>query len=140
MLYVAPARQSRGPLARILRQVARKMISTTARLNKARTASLLVLGAALLSTAYADEPPVSPQTLGTAEATIEFCAAADAPRSEQYRAQAGLFFNGATEDQLTELRKKPDYKTAYDAATAALQQMGQGESLGTCKKLLQRTP
>jgi hypothetical protein len=140
MLYVAPARQSRGPLARMLRQVLEKMMSTTARPNRSRTASLLILGATLLGAAYGAEPPVSPQILGTTEATLEFCATADAPRSEQYRAQAGLFLNGATEDQLTELRKKPDYKTAYDAATAALQQMGKEESLGTCKKLLQRTP
>ena len=46
----------------------------------------------------------------------------------------------AARAQLTELRQKPEYKSAYDAATAALQQMGKEESLGTCKKLLQRTP
>ena len=116
------------------------MISMTARPKKAHTVVALALAASGILAAHGAEPPVSPQTLGAADATIEFCSTADAPRAEQYRAQAGLFLNGATEDQLTELRKKPDYKTAYDAATAALQQMGKEESLGTCKKLLQRTP
>ena len=116
------------------------MMTITAQPKKARTVMALVLGATWILTAHGAEPPVSPQTLGAADAMIDFCSTADAPRAEQYRTHAGLFANGATEDQLSEVRKSPEYKTTYDAATGALQQMAKDEALGTCKKLLQRTP
>jgi hypothetical protein len=116
------------------------MISMTARPKKAHAVVALALAASGILAAHGAEPPVSPQTLGAADATIEFCSTADAPRAEQYRAQAGLFSNGATDDQLSELRNTPEYKSAYDAGMAAFQQMTQDEALGTCKKLLQRTP
>lgn len=110
------------------------MISMTAR------SLSVILGATWMLAAYSAEPPVSPQTLGTADATIEFCSTADEPRAEQYQAHAGLFTNGASEDQLAELRKTREYKSAHDAAIEALKQMAKDEALGTCKKLLQRTP
>ena len=116
------------------------MISTTALPKKARSAAALVLAVTWTLAAHGAEPPVAPQTLGTADATIDFCSKADAPRAEEYRAYTGLFANGASDDQLTELRKTTEYKSAYEAATGALQQMAQEEALGTCKKLLQRTP
>ena len=117
------------------------MMSTTALPKKARMIALLILGAASLTAlVQGAEPLVSPQTLGTAEATIEFCSSADAPRAEQYRAHAGLFLNGATEDQVSEVRKSPDYKSAYDATTVSFQQMNKDEALRTCKKLLQPAP
>lgn len=116
------------------------MISTTALPNKARPVAALVLAVTWTLAAHGAEPPVAPQTLGAADATIDFCSTADAPRAEEYRAHAGLFANGASDAQLTELRKTAEYKSAYDAATGALQQMAKEEALGTCKKLLQRTP
>ena len=105
------------------------------------TARLVALGTLLVNlVAHGAEPPVSPQTLGAADAMIDFCSTADASRADQYRTHAGLFANGASDDQLAEVRSKPEYKSAYDAATGSLQQMAKDEAMGTCKKLLQRTP
>lgn len=76
-----------------------------------------LVGACLVvpAVAGADAPQPSPHALGVAEGVVNYCGSVDPASAEQVRQVIKQLMQGASEEQLAEVRKSDDYRKAYDS-------------------------
>lgn len=66
--------------------------------------------------AHADaQSAATAHLLGIVESVLNYCAARDPASAPRLREQAKAVAQGASEEQLTELRATDEYRTAYDS-------------------------
>ncbi len=70
---------------------------------------------ALPALAFADGPPPSAQALGVAESVINYCGPIDPAATDRLRQMIKQLVQGASEQQLAEVRKSDEYRKAYDS-------------------------
>jgi len=76
---------------------------------------LACIGLALPPLALADGPPPSAQALGVAESVINYCGPIDPAATARLRQMIKQLVQGASEEQLAEVRKSDEYRKAYDS-------------------------
>jgi hypothetical protein len=88
-----------------------------ARLRSGRLIRAWPVGAwlALTPLAFADVPQPNPLALGVAEGVVNYCAPVDAASADKVRQVIKQLVQGASEQQLAEVRKSDDYRKAYDS-------------------------
>lgn len=67
------------------------------------------------NTAAARGPTPIPQALGIAEGALGYCSSIDPEAAEGLRQLIGQMTQGASEQQLAEVRNNDDYRKAYDS-------------------------
>ena len=83
--------------------------------NKALVASLVGGLAALSPVAQADGPVPSPAALGITESVLQYCGPLDPTAAARLRQKIKELEQGASEQQLAEVRKSDEYRNAYDS-------------------------
>lgn len=88
-----------------------------ARVRGGRLMRACVAGAWLFlpALAGADAPQPNAHALGVAEGMINYCGSVDPASAEQVRQVIKQLMQGASEEQLAEVRKSDDYRKAYDS-------------------------
>jgi hypothetical protein len=76
-----------------------------------------VAGACMVLTplAFADAPAPNAQALGVAESVVSYCGSIDPAAADQVRQMIKQLVQGASEEQLAEVRNSDDYRKAYDS-------------------------
>lgn len=71
----------------------------------------------LMPIAYAQEPAAAPnaQALAIAEGMVNYCAPIDPAAADKVRQLIKQLMQGASEQQLVEVRKSDEYRKAYDS-------------------------
>jgi hypothetical protein len=70
---------------------------------------------ALPPLALADAPPPSAQALGVAESVVNYCGPIDPAAADSLRQMIKQLVQGASEQQLAEVRNSDEYRKAYDS-------------------------
>lgn len=69
----------------------------------------------LSALARADAPEPNPHALGVAEGVVNYCGSVDPAAADKVRQVIKQLVQGASEQQLAEVRKSDDYRKAYDS-------------------------
>jgi hypothetical protein len=70
---------------------------------------------ALPPLACADDPAPNAQALGVAESVLNYCGPLDPVGADRMRGMIKQLVQGASEQQLAEVRKSDEYRKAYDS-------------------------
>jgi len=76
---------------------------------------LACVGLALPPLALADGPPPSARALGVAESVINYCGPIDPAAAARLRQKIEQLVQGASAQQLAEVRNSDEYRKAYDS-------------------------
>jgi hypothetical protein len=109
------------------RRVEKMMMTMAKRL--CLLAAVLVPGLAL-----ADEATAQAQSLASSEAILEHCARLNPAAADQYREQAKLLTQGASEETLAKLRKTEDYRVTHDQTVESLAKVDEREAIQACEQ------
>jgi hypothetical protein len=82
--------------------------------------------------ALADEPAPQAQTLATTEAILESCAKLNPVAADQYRQQARLVAQGASEETLARVRKSDEYRQSRDSTLESLARVDEQDAKKAC--------
>ena len=93
--------------------------------------SLIALVAVPLLTFAAT--PVPPKTLGTLEATLNFCARVDSKSADKYKEWGKMLVRDISAKDLAEARDSSEYKETYDANTAELEKVSKDKAMEACR-------
>lgn len=85
--------------------------------------------------AVADAP--SGQSLGTAQATIDFCARINPDAATKYQQQATSLVQGVPEEELNKVRSTDEYKEAYTQTSTVLDEISKADAATACNSFLQ---
>ncbi|MEO8418543.1 MAG: hypothetical protein ABI475_07465 [Methylophilaceae bacterium] len=85
--------------------------------------------------AVADAPPN--QSLGTAQATIDFCARINPAGAAQYQQRAASLVQGVLQADLDKIRSTDEYKEAYTQTSTVLDEISKPDAATACKDFLQ---
>lgn len=103
-----------------------------------KTNRILCLCAAIMFPQLAlAELPFTDQSLGTAQATVDFCAQIDPGTATKYQQQVTLLVQGVSEDEVAKIRSTDDYKDAYARASAALAEVSKPDAAEACNRFLE---
>ena len=80
---------------------------------------------------------VNQQSLGTAQATVDFCAQIKPGEAVRFQQQTGILVSDLSTDELAKLRNTDDYKAAYAATNAALGKVDVQDAAKACDAFLQ---
>ena len=83
------------------------------------------------------ETEVNRQSLGTVQATVDFCAQIKPGDAARFQQQAGVLVSGLSEDDLAKLRNAVDYKEAYASVNVALSKVDPLDAALACDQFLQ---
>jgi hypothetical protein len=86
--------------------------------------------------ALADEPAPQAQSLATTEAILEHCAKLNPAAADQYREQAKLLTQGASEETLAKVRKSDEYQQSRDSALESLAKVDAQDATKACAQNL----
>jgi len=86
--------------------------------------------------AVADEPAPQAQTLATTEAILEHCAKLNPGAADQYREQAKLLTQGASEEALAKVRKSDEYRQSRDSMLESLAKVDEQDAKKACAQNL----
>jgi hypothetical protein len=81
--------------------------------------------------------PVPANALGMIEATVNYCAAADAKSADQYKEFGKAVVREMTEKQLADARKSAEYKESYENITTELKKIPAEKAVESCHAALQ---
>ena len=87
---------------------------------------------ALPPLAFADGPPPSAQALGVAESVINYCGPIDPAAADRLRQMIKQLVQGASEQQLAEVRKSDEYRKAYDSVVDFVGKIDQRNATRFC--------
>ena len=76
---------------------------------------------------------IPPAALGQVEATVNFCAQADAKAADRYKEIGKSLVAGMSEKELAEARRSSEYKETYEAITTELQKMPADQAIESCR-------
>ena len=82
--------------------------------------------------ALADEPAPQAQMLATTEAILEHCAKVNPAAAEQYREQAKLVTQGASEETLAKVRQSEEYQASHDSTLESLAKVDEQNAKKAC--------
>lgn len=101
-----------------------------------KTYAILCLAAAIAFPAFAlAKLPPNP-AFGQLEATIDYCAQADASSATRYHDLKKRVAEDADEKEVSDARKSKEYKESYDAMTEALAKVPNEQVIKACRSLL----
>lgn len=86
--------------------------------------------------ALADEPAPQAQTLATMETILEHCAKLNPAIADQYREQAKLLVQGASDETLAKVRKSDEYQQSRDSTLESLAQVDDQDAKKACAQSL----
>src|ERR1700740_1091995 len=102
-----------------------------------KTYVILCLSAAIAFPAFAlAKLPPNP-AFGQLEATIDYCAQADASSAPRYHELKKRVTEDAPEKEVAEARKSKEYKESYDAMSEALANVPKEQVTKACRSLLE---
>ena len=82
----------------------------------------------------AGEQAPQAQSLATTEAILEHCAKLIPAASDQFREQAKLLAQGASEETLAKVRKSEEYRAAHDSTLESLAKVGERDGKRACEQ------
>jgi hypothetical protein len=106
------------------------MLMTTLK-NMCLLAAIVAPGLAL-----AAEPAPQAQALATTETILEHCAKVNPAAADQYREQAKLLAQGASEETLAEVRKSDEYQQSRDSTLESLAKVDDQDAKKACAQSL----
>lgn len=78
------------------------------------------------------ELPFTTQSLGTVDATVDFCVRAHPAAAMKYQQQARLMVREVSEEGVDKVRNSDEYKAAYTQASAALRELHKQDAEQAC--------
>jgi hypothetical protein len=89
---------------------------------------------ALPPLALADGPPPSAQVLAIAESVINYCGPIDPAAADRLRQMIKQLVQGASEQQLAEVRNSDEYRKAYDSVVDFVAKIDQRNAKNFCSE------
>jgi hypothetical protein len=89
---------------------------------------------ALPPLALADGAQPSAQVLGVTESVINYCGPIDPPAADRLRQMIRQLVQGASEQQLAEVRKSDEYRKAYDSVVDFVGKIDQRNAKQFCSE------
>jgi hypothetical protein len=99
---------------------------------------LLVTSAAALPQIAAAELPFTPQSLGTVQGTIDFCAKVRPDAAHRYQEFAKHLVNDVSREDIAKARATGEYHEAYEAITRTLSEAPKREGTESCAAFLEQ--
>jgi hypothetical protein len=81
--------------------------------------------------------PLTPQALGSVEATLDTCAKVDSASAADYKAREKAFVGDATQEELDKARSASEYKESYDSTTTTFEKTPKQDVVKACKQFLE---
>jgi chromosome condensin MukBEF ATPase and DNA-binding subunit MukB len=98
----------------------------------------LCLGAVIALTQSAlAELPISNDTLGQSESTLDFCAKVNPKSAAKYQEREKALVGNATDKDLADARNSKEYKDSYTLVKTTLGKLPKGEAAKICTSLLE---
>jgi len=94
------------------------------------------VGLALPPLALADGPPPSAQALAIAESVINYCGPIDPAGADRLRQMIKQLVQGASEQQLAEVRNSDEYRKAYDSVADFVGKVDEHNAKRACSESL----
>lgn len=82
------------------------------------------------------EPSVTDQSLGTSQATVDFCTQADPSTAAKYQEQMTQMVKDMSAEELAKLQGSDDYKDAYARTSTALSNIAKPDAIVACSRFL----
>jgi len=82
------------------------------------------------------EPALDSEAMAKLQSALDFCSQRNPAAADRYQEQAKRFTQGATEDEVAQLRASEDYKSAYESGLAALREVSEQDAAGACNGFL----
>lgn len=99
---------------------------------------ILAMGLAVAFSSSAQQKPVADgNTLGRADAILNFCGKINPQGQQKYSEVRKTMTAGLSEEAIHELEQSPEYREAYDSAHAALNDVPQDSAAQTCANAVQ---
>jgi hypothetical protein len=92
------------------------------------------VGLALSPLALADGSPPSAHALGVAESVINYCGPIEPAATDRLRQKVKQLVQGASEQQLAEVRKSDEYRKAYDSVVDFVGKIDQHNAKQFCSQ------
>lgn len=89
---------------------------------------------ALTPLVFADTPAPSAQVLGVTESVINYCGPIDPAAADRLRQMIKQLVQGASEQQLAEVRKSDEYRKAYDSVVDFVAKIDQRNAKNFCSE------
>jgi len=91
---------------------------------------------ALLPQLAGAELPFTAQSMAHLQATIDFCGRSAPKEAAQFQEQVKQLVRSLPAKEVTSVLESDDYKSAYEAISTALGQLGPHDADDTCQRLL----
>jgi len=82
----------------------------------------------------ANTPSVDPRALGIVESIVNFCGRLDPASAVKLREQVKQLAQGASEQQLTEVRNSNEYREAYDSVVDVVAKVDEHNAKRVCSE------
>src|SRR5258706_4443719 len=83
---------------------------------------------------HADTPSVNPRALGIVESIVNYCGRLDPAAAVRLREQVKQLAQGASEQQLAEVRNSNEYREAYDSVVEFVAKVDEHNAKRVCSE------